>query len=837
MSRITLFADVIVPLSVPNLFTYRVPEEWNELVIPGKRVVVQFGKKKYYTGIIRHVHEIPPRDYQAKYIETIFDDVPVVNSLQLQLWDWVIHYYCAMPGEVMTAALPSGLRLNSETKVVLQEDFSAENHFSFSDKELLIIEKLQQKGPLSIQEISKLIQVANVQPLLKKLVDQRVLQVYEEVQKKYKPKRVVCLRVNPAIKSDNEKLRQVMQSLEKKAFRQLELLLFCISEEKKQAPPSIYFHDNESWLLKSIVLRNGDSTVVNSLVKKNILEEKDFTAGRLSTDETEGELKELNSEQHEAFCAVKEIFKEKEVCLLHGITGSGKTEVYFHLIDKVLKEGKQVLYLVPEIALTTQLIQRIKRCFGKRVGIYHSRFSENERVEIWNGVMTDKMGDASNALKYDLLIGARSAVFLPFVNLGLVIVDEEHDSSFKQQDPSPRYHARDLAIYLASLHKAKTILGSATPSIESYYLASQKKFGLVKLLKRFGEAQLPEILLVDLKEENRQNKKASVFSSVLMDEISLRLSKKEQVILFHNRRGFAPRTECQTCGWIPNCVQCDVSLIYHKHSGKLNCHYCGYTASPPAKCGACGTTDLRYKNYGTERIEEELELIFPDAKIARMDLDSTRSKLSYANLISDFESGEIDILVGTQMVTKGLDFDRVSLVGVIQADQTLSFPDFRAFERGYQLLQQVSGRAGRKEIPGKVIIQTYRLSHPVFDFVTRNDFVGFFHQQIIEREQFHYPPFCRLIEFVFLDRNVEVVNKGAEIFTKLLRDKFGQAVLGPEFPPVSRIRDNFHKKSLLKIPRNSSHREVRTILHQILSEFKSIPEFQRFRININVDPV
>jgi primosomal protein N' (replication factor Y) (superfamily II helicase) len=837
VSVTTLFADVIVPLAVPNLFTYRIPSEWNELAIAGKRVIVQFGKTKFYTGIIRSVHEKPPKAYEAKYVESIFDDEPVVNELQLKMWDWICYYYMAYPGDVLSAALPSGLRLNSETKIVLSQFFDEQQTETLSEKEKLITESLRETGPISIQQLSDVIEVKNVQPLLKQLVKKKFIQVYEEVRQKFKPKRVQYVRLHTDLVNSEERLKEVISILEKKAFRQLEAVLAYIASTKKYQNDLPVASDFSSWMEKSELVKKTDGAAVNALVKKGIFEELETEKSRLEQSGVSGKLKELNSAQLNALTKIKNSFLEKTVCLLHGVTGSGKTEVYFHLIDEVLKEGKQVLFLVPEIALTTQLIHRIRHCFGDRAGIYHSKFSENERVEIWNGVLKNQLGKTlTNEPAYDLVIGARSSVFLPFQNLGLIIVDEEHDGSFKQQDPSPRYNARDLAIYLAGLHQAKVVLGTATPSVETYYLAREGKFGLVNLHHRFGEAQLPESVLCNMQHEYEKGKPPGVFSRLLLEEISLRLEKKEQVILFQNRRGFAPVTECQICAWVPQCLQCDVSLIYHKHSGKLNCHYCGYTVSPPSSCGACGSADLRHKNFGTERVEEELQLIFPDARIARMDLDTTRSKSSYAQLISEFEEGKIDVLVGTQMVTKGLDFDRVSLVGVLQADQMLNFPDFRSFERGFQLLTQVSGRAGRKDIPGKVVIQTRRPEHPVFQFVLETNYTEFFIQQINERKEFHYPPFYRLIEFEFVDKNLDLVNNGAAIFSQHLREQFGSSVLGPEFPAIARIRNNYHKKTLLKTERNASHLEIRKKIHGILEEFRSVDTFKRLRVLINVDP-
>jgi primosomal protein N' (replication factor Y) (superfamily II helicase) len=837
MSRITLFADVIVPLSVPNLYTYRIPADWNELAIPGKRVIIQFGKTKFYTGIIRHVHEVPPKKYEAKYLDGIIDDEPVVNDIQLKLWDWMAHYYICYPGEVMNAALPSGLKLSSETKVMLNAEIELPDLSEFSEKEILVIDALQDAQVLTLDQVASLLEVKNPQPVLKKLTAKGIVQNFEELKNKYKPRLVSYLRLKKELKENEAKLKEVLDLLEKRAYKQMEALMFYLSEEFKNKSVPLP-EEQKGWMKKSELAKKFDASAVNALVKKEIFDVLEIETGRLEYLGKSGTIKALSEPQKKAKEEVDRIFEEKNVCLLHGITGSGKTEIYLHLIKEALERGQQVLYLVPEIALTTQLIYRIQHCFGDRAGVYHSKFSESERVEIWNGILADNKKEiAFNQHKYDVVIGARSSLFLPYKNLGLIIIDEEHDASFKQQDPAPRYNARDSAIYLATLHKAKVLMGSATPAIDSYYLAQTGKFGLVNLTQRFGEASLPEIVIADVKAENKANKSNSIFSSLLTGNIQLALSKKEQVILFQNRRGFAPMTECRTCGWIPQCVQCDVSLIYHKHSGKLTCHYCGYTVSPPSTCAACGGNDLRYKSYGTEKIEEEIEIIFPDAKIERMDLDSTRSKFSYAQIIEDFEEGNIDILVGTQMVTKGLDFDRVSLVGVLNADQMLNYPDFRSFEKGFQILQQVSGRAGRKSIPGKVIIQTTQPNHEIISFLLRNDYIAFYKAQLTERKAFNYPPFFRLIEFTFIDRDINMVNNGADFFTKELKAIFRDKVLGPEFPIVSKIRNQFHKKTLLKVEREFSPQKVREEINRIIHEFKTHEIFKKMRVMVNVDPL
>ena len=836
MSRITLFADIIVPVAVPNLFTYRIPEDWNELCVPGKRVVVQFGKSKFYSGIIRRVHENPPRHYEAKYIDSILDDEPVVNEIQLKFWDWLAYYYLCYLGEVMNAALPSGLKLDSQMKIALNPERAAEDFSFLSDKDFMIVEALRNGEVLTAQQVASLIGVKHPQHHIKKLVSDNILFVHEEIKSKYRPRKVNYLRLHDAYRKDENILRQLMEQLEKKAFRQLEVVIKYLSEEQKQRSLSVS-EARKGWIARTDLSGSGDFSSVNSLLKKGVFEQMEIETGRMEFFGETNQLKPLSIAQQQAYDSINKIFEEKNVCLLHGITGSGKTEIYLRLIEETLKKGKQVLYLVPEIALTTQLIFRVQHCFGEKAGVYHSRFSENERVEIWNGVIREfEKTDSFNQRKYDLVIGARSALFLPFSRLGLVIVDEEHDSSFKQHDPAPRYNARDAAVYLATLHDAKVLLGTATPAIDTYFLAGEGKYGLVELNERFASAKLPEILVTDIREENKRNKTNSIFSKLLLDEIENKLKKKEQIILFQNRRGFAPMTECKTCGWIPQCVQCDVSLIYHKHSGQLTCHYCGYSTAPPSTCMACGNNDLRFKSFGTEKIEEELELLFPEAKIARMDLDSTRSKTAYAQIIEEFEAGAIDILVGTQMVTKGLDFDRVSLVGVLNADQLLNYPDFRSHERGFQLLQQVSGRAGRKEIFGEVIIQTSQLNHPVLRYVLHHDYKNFYRQQIEERKEFAYPPFFRLIEFVFLDKDISIVNEASHYFTEGLKAIFGIRVLGPEFPVIARIRGQYHKRTLLKVERNFSIQKIREEIFRLLNEFKSHSKFKRVRVNVNVDP-
>ena len=844
MSRTTYFVDVIIPLSVPNLYTYRVPHELNADVAIGKRVVVQFGKGKLYTAIVRSIHEKPPKLYEAKYLDSILDEQPIVNTLQLEHWDWMSNYYMCTIGEVMVAALPSGLRLASESKIVLNPRFDITNRASeMSDTEHLILDALELRNVLTLNEVADLIEKKTVYPIIKSLIDKGAILIEEELKEKFKPKMASFVRITA--ETDNEdQLKLLFDKLEKRGTKQLEVLVAYISLSKR------YSKAREE-VRKADILKvvSGGNAALEALVKKNVFEIYEREVGRLASFENENKVSNLNEPQQEVFDNIQSQFglvshqkddndkKQnvlKDVVLLHGVTSSGKTEIYVKLIEQVIAQGKQVLYLLPEIALTTQIINRLRKYFGDTVGVYHSKFNESERVEVWNKVLSNAPS-ASNHFK--LIIGARSALFLPFSNLGLVIVDEEHDTSYKQYDPAPRYNARDGAIYLAYLHKAKTLLGSATPSLESYYNAEEGKYGFVSIMQRFGGIQMPEILISDVKEAQKRKQMKSHFSPLLLDTITLALEKKEQVILFQNRRGFAPQLECNICAWVPQCVNCDVSLTYHKATNQLRCHYCGYAIKPPNKCGACGDTDLRMKGFGTEKVEEELQLFYPKARIARMDLDTTRSKFAHQHIIQDFEERNIDILVGTQMVTKGLDFDNVSMVGILNADSMLNFPDFRSFERSFQLMSQVAGRAGRKNKRGTVIIQTHNPAHSIIKEVMENDYLSMYTNQLLDRKNFNYPPYYRLIELTVIHRELDLVNDAAKYLADRLKKQFGKRVLGPEFPIVSRIRNLFHKTILVKIEREASVVQVKKILSEELIKAKAMSEYKSVRVNLDVDPM
>jgi len=825
-NRATLFVDVLLPLAIPKGFTYRVPFEWNELTEIGKRVVVEFGRgKKQYAGIILKISEKPPTTYQAKYIEAFLDEQPIVNSIQLQFWKWISSYYLANLGEVMTAALPGGLRLASESRLVLHPEY--QNSIDrLSDDEYLVVEALEVRNVLSLSEISEILNVKFIQPKIKSLIEKKAILVEEEIKRPYRPKMVTYVRLTAQAEQE-EHLKQYFDQLES-APRQLEVLMCFIQLNQRYSTKPKEVKKSELQKVSS-----ASSTLIKQLVEKGIFEFYEKEVGRLDTKSSSLKAKKFSSLQSQAYQAIMQHFKQKEVVLLHGITSSGKTELYIRLIEESMKSGKQVLYLLPEIALTTQIVQRLQAVFGEKVGVYHSRFNENERLEVWNNVLK------YNPSKYEdfqLIIGARSALFLPFSQLGLVIIDEEHENTFKQYDPAPRYQARDAAIVLAKMHEAKVLLGSATPSIESYYNASRGKYGLVELNQRHGGIQPPEIIVSDIKTAQRKKKMKSHFSEEMLEMIENCLKEEKQVILFQNRRGYAPVMVCETCGNFPQCKNCDVTLTYHKFKRQLNCHYCGYHTALPNRCPSCGDSNLKIKGFGTEKIEEELAIYLKDAKIARMDLDTTRAKKAYEKLIHAFEEKQIDILVGTQMVTKGLNFEDVGLVGILNADNMLFFPDFRAFERSYQLMSQVAGRAGRKGERGKVLIQTYNPDHQIIKQVIESNYQAMFAHELQERRNFQYPPFYRLIKLTLKHRDQKKTAEGAAALSKELKIGFGGRVLGPEPPAIGRIKNFYLQQILLKLESEISLNKSKKLLSQLLDNFMTESNYKSIRINIDVDP-
>jgi primosomal protein N' (replication factor Y) len=828
MERTTLFADVILPLPVPGLFTYRVPYEMNNLIALWKRVVVQFGKKKIYTAVVVHIHENPPKNYTVKYILSILDQTPVMNSIQFSFWQWISSYYMCEPGEVMNVAIPSALKLASETQIMLNPGFGGDFD-SLNHHEYLLAEALDIRKSLTVSEVENIVGKARIIPLIKTLMEKGVILIEEELKEKFKPKMETYLTLSEELR-DEGKLKAVFDRLEKKAFRQLEALMKFIELSK--------FGTTEPLEVKLTNLTKKvphSNAAVNALIDKGILKSDRQTTSRLGEYHAISSPAniELNESQAKALDEIHAAFSNNKTALLHGVTSSGKTEIYIRLIDEAIENGKQVLYLLPEIALTTQIINRLRKYFGNKVGVYHSKYNENERVEIWNNVLDNQ----DSGIKYSIVLGPRSALFLPYSNLGLVIVDEEHDYSYKQYDPAPRYNARDAAVYLSGLYRANVLLGSATPSLESFYNARSGKYALVELPNRYGDIQMPEIRVADIQTETRERTMKSHFSSVLLDHVNDALKNREQVILFQNRRGFSLRIECDTCNWIPECKHCDVTLIYHKHNNQLKCHYCGYSRRVPERCDSCGSTHLQMKGFGTEKVEDDLAILYPDVRIRRMDLDTTRSKNAYQSIINDFEDRRIDILVGTQMVTKGLDFDNVSLVGILNADSMISYPDFRSYERSFQLMAQVSGRAGRKNKRGKVLIQAYNPRHAVIRDVIEHNYLSMYQSQILERRNFRYPPFYRLISLSLKHKDARLLNEAARELALLLREKLQNRILGPEYPVVSKIKNLFIKNILVKLEKSENLKEQKKTILDVIGKFKGIASYKAVRVIIDVDPV
>ncbi|WP_031427994.1 primosomal protein N' [Flavimarina sp. Hel_I_48] len=813
------FVDVILPIPVENTFTYSITDAEYSFIKPGMRLAVPFGKSKIYTALAIGVHTTQPRIYETKDIEHILDEQPIVHLGQLQFWKWMASYYMCTLGEVMRAALPNAFILESETLIKRKKGVDLEATSIEDDDVQLLVDALQNSSSLRIKEVMDILGKKKVLPVIQKLIDQNVVELEEEIYEAYKPKLVSYVKLT-ALYEDEGKMHDLLDDLER-APKQRELVLNYFSLSAKSSKPI-----KAKALLKAA---NASSAQLKALQKKGVLEKYKIQRDRIEFDGQEGDgIKELNDAQKLALQEIKTIFQEKDVCLLHGVTSSGKTEIYVNLIKEQLDQGKQVLYLLPEIALTTQLVARLQHYFGDQLSVYHSKYTVHERVEVWNNVL-------HNQQKAQLILGARSAVFLPFQDLGLVIVDEEHEPSYKQFDPAPRYQARDAAIVLANNQRAKVLLGSATPALESYYNAQQGKYGLVTLKTRYGDVMMPENTIIDIKEKYFKKKMSGHFSDTLLEGINEALAEGEQVILFQNRRGYSPILECNTCGHSPQCPNCDVSLTYHKHRSQLRCHYCGYHIAMLQKCMACGSDELDTKGFGTEQIETELKTLFPDANTGRMDSDTTRGKYGFEKIITSFEQGETDILVGTQMLTKGLDFRNVSVVGILSADSMLNIPDFRAHERSFQLIQQVSGRAGRTKKRGRVFIQTYNPYHQILQQVSANDYSGMYKEQLEERYVYKYPPFCRLIKITLKHRDFQKIEDASVWMGKGLQNLFGKNVLGPEPPPVSRIRNEYYRNILIKIPGNQSLVKTKRAISKVRGSFMSVGQFRSVKMVINVD--
>lgn len=824
-SKARLYAEVILPLPLFGTFTYSIPTTLEEKAAVGHRVIVPFGRKKYYTGIIESITPVAPEGFEVKDISSVLDPWPVVKHPQLKLWEWIAEYYLCTAGDVYKAAVPAGLKVESETFIELNPDYEEMPDARMTDREAIIMQSLDHNGKMTPAEISKKTGLNSIESTISSMVERRMLIIAEKLIERYRPKKETLVRL-AVDRNDNEAMHKVFDAV--KGAKKQEMMLITLLDnlnkrQQQQLPPEV----PRQHLLEQSGL---SPAILAALASKGIVEIFTREINRFNYTGTErGELPKLSAPQSEALDSIHRMFIDKNVTLLHGVTSSGKTEIYIHLIDYILKKGSQALYLVPEIALTTQLTRRLQKVFGKRVIIYHSKFSDNERVDIWKRMLHDPSPC--------VVIGARSSLFLPFSRLGLVIVDEEHESSYKQFDPAPRYNARDCAIVLASMHGAKTLLGSATPAIETYYKALNGRYGLVTLSERYEGVQLPLIEIVDLNDERRRGRISGPMSARLAMMSREAVKGGEQVILFHNRRGFAPVVVCKQCGYVPKCQNCDVSLTYHRKAGEMVCHYCGATYKLPTICPACKEPAIEVYGYGTERIEEIAESSFPGARIMRMDLDTTRNKDSYLNIINDFSLGKADILVGTQMVTKGLDFERVSLVGILNADNLINFPDFRASERAFNMLEQVAGRAGRRNKRGLVIVQTSQPAHPILSYLQAHNYEGFYEHELEERRRYGYPPFTRVINIYLKHRDEELLIRAAAGYAETLRHLFGNRILGPDEPHIARIQSLYIRKIMLKVEIQASMSKVKAILRSVYEAQMADKSLRSLVVYYDVDPM
>jgi primosomal protein N' (replication factor Y) len=818
------WANIILPLALPTVYTYAIPTHLLQKATVGCRAEVVFGKNKKYAGIIKNISQQKP-DYKTKDIQNVLDDEPMVYPQQLQLWQWMSTYYMCTEGEVMAAALPANFKLSSET-ILIYNDEIGEDFFGLNDDEFLVAEALFLKKQLQLSEVQQILDARHVYPVIKKLIDKKICFAWEELTERYKAKKENYVLLNPQF-SNEEALSKILNDW-KGAPKQMELLLAYLHVQK-----------TEGDVLQTALLKKAGATTaqLKGLCDKNILSVEKRSVDRIKSLPKDIQIDfELSALQQQSLTETQNQLQDKSVCLLHGVTGSGKTQLYIKLIEAYFNKGFQVLYLLPEIALTAQIIRRLQKHFGGNIAIYHSKFNDQERIELWNKIRTGEVR---------ILLGARSALFLPFKNLGLIIVDEEHDASYKQQDPAPRYNARDAAIYYASLFNAKVLLGTATPSLESYFNASQKKYGLVYLGERYGGLKLPTIEIINTSQVAQKARPDEpggrgklMISPQLKEAIQQAIRNDRQVILFQNRRGYNPYLICGTCGYIPQCVHCDVSLTLHKYSNKLHCHYCGSTYPKLVTCPACGSTNWLEKNFGTEKIEEQLEADFANNKIARMDVDSVRGKTAHDNLIRLFEQHRLDILVGTQMVVKGLDFEKVSLVGILDADGLLSFADFRAHERAFQLMEQVSGRAGRKHEQGKVLIQAVNVKHPILQLVQQHDFQKFYEYEIVNRREFLYPPFSRIVMLTLKHKDKNTVTAAAEKLALLLRQDLGNYLVGPAPPVIGRIRNQYLMEIMMKLPKEPGMSlTYKKVIRNHINLMQSQKEYKSIHVIADVDPM
>ena len=826
MSQKGSYVQVILPLAVEGTFTYSVPASMADRVVTGSRVLVPFGKKRIYSAVVCSVGGDPPEGVVPKSITDLLDDAPVISSFQLQLWDWMASYYMCTAGEVMRAALPSGLRPESESRIRANSAFG-EKGVQLTSPERLLFEVVKDQGELTLKDLEMAGIPGNPVGILKELVEKGAVEINEFVRPVTGRKVTSYIRLNPAVATEKA-LHQVLDQLQR-ARRQTEVL-----ERFLQLSETDLFHPDARVLKSRLTSQAGGTQALKALIGKGILEQEDREEIGPEDLQTAGNLRlphSLNPDQLKALSDIRDQFQKHQSVLLHGVTSSGKTEIYAHLIHEMIERGKQVLYLLPEIALSAQIIERMRKIFGHRVGVFHSRYSDSDRVHVYRNLL-----GLTDEAPYGLIIGVRSAIFLPYQELGLIIIDEEHETTYKQHDPAPRYHARDSAQVLALYHGAKVLLGTATPSFETLYNARSGKFGYTSLLQRFGEVREPDLRVANTREAIKRKQMISHFTPLLMSSIKETLEAGDQVILFQNRRGYSNYLVCNDCGHVPRCSRCDVSLTFHRRSGKMECHYCGRTEPMPGACPSCHETNLRMKGYGTEKIEEEMGLIFEGIRVGRLDTDTARTTRGYEKAIRDFEEGRTDVLIGTQMVSKGLDFDRVGLVGVLDADSMMNFPDFRSFERSYQLISQVSGRAGRRKKRGKVVIQTLDPDHPVIRHLLKNDYEGFYREQMEERELFGYPPFKRLIRISFRHRIPSILDAASHLAARELRSVFSDRVLGPQFPPVGKIQNYFIKQIILKIEREASYGKARELVREVLDRVSDTEVYRAVRISVDVDP-
>lgn len=813
------FVEIILPLALPGTFTYHITDDEKSRLQVGQRVSVPFGTNKLYTGIVHSFHQNKPELYKTKGVDSVLDDYPMVTKNQIKFWEWIADYYMCTLGDVYRNAFPTALKWESETFIRLN-DSSNLSLEDLSENEQILISSLENKGLISIKEATAIIEQKSVIKIVKSLWEKGWIRLDEVLKEKYTPKTERFVKVKPELKSDEIRFNEVMNGL-KNAPKQRQILLQLIVEESQTIKPI-----RVSKFLKSI---GSSYAVLNSMTEKGILEIYEINVSRIEEiDNQSDRTRTLTFEQQEALKSIEDNFLNQNPVLLYGVTSSGKTEVYIKLIEQKIQSQKSVLFLLPEISLTSQMVQRIRKHFGEIVGVYHSKFNQNERVELWEKTLKGE---------YKIIVGARSSLFLPFQDLGLIIVDEEHESAYKQTDSKPYFHARDMALVLGNLFKANVLLGSATPSLESFYNSKENKYGYAELSNRFGESMLPKIELIDLRNALKHKEITGDISHKLRDEIKDVLKEGKQVIIFQNRRGFAPVVECMSCGHAPYCPNCDVPLTFHKITNQIKCHYCGHAQAKPTKCSNCKSPELTTKGIGTEQIELQLSKIFPHAKIARMDVDAMRRKNAYEKTIEAFEQQEIDILVGTQMLAKGLDFSNVALVGVIRADTLLNFPDFRAHEKAFQLLTQVAGRAGRRGEQGRVFIQTYNPDHQVLQNVSTYNYLKTVQEILYERKSFLYPPYVRLIQLTFRHQKRERVEKVSEEFVKLMRNFLDEKhLLGPEEPSIARIKNQFIRKVLVKIPHNQSPKKIKDLIQKNLDSLNTVSVFRTVKIDVDVDP-